>query len=166
MIRFLLHAFIFLIFFHSTKVKAQNSIVLCPEENPEFRLKITDVLEEIRSRVGIPYKYGACDTSGTDCSGLIYQSFLSCGLKVPRSTSGLACFGEEIDPEFAAPGDFVFFSAKKGSNKITHVGVITEPCDSGSIMFIHASVKLGVTEEEFCVKHYQNLFVKIIRPFF
>jgi len=77
------------------------------------------VLEKIRSCLGLPYVWGGNDPNGfetfaalfgytgsffkgVDCSGLLYYGFNG---HIPRNTSQLFTFGEEISPDEVKPLD-------------------------------------------------------------
>ena len=100
-----------------------------------------------------------------DCSGLIYNSFLAAGKKIPRTTGEQEHYGKKVSIYDLRPGDLVFFAAKKGRRKITHVGLVTEIKNRKNVQFIHASSSLGVIENNIFSDYYRGVFVKAVRPF-
>ena len=58
--------------------------------------KIGRVIEEARTYIGTPYKWGGNDNRGIDCSGLLVRSFESIGLKIPRTTSQQIEIGKSV----------------------------------------------------------------------
>ena len=84
-----------------------------------------------RKQVGKPYRYGGYSPqSGFDCSGLVYYSFQSAGLDVPRTTDGLYDSTFPVDPRALRQGDLLFFSIE---GKVSHVGIYV-----GKGSFVHA----------------------------
>lgn len=128
--------------------------------------KIKEVINTARSYTGTPYKFGGLNRSGMDCSGLIYVSYKSAGLNIPRTTRKQSKFGKKIKMNKLRPGDLIFFAEKKGKRKIQHAGLVTEVRGSRSVRFIHASTRLGVVESELYTDYYQNIFVRARRPKF
>jgi cell wall-associated NlpC family hydrolase len=113
---------------------------------------------------GAPYKPGGMDKKGMDCSGLINVSFKEAGITMPRTTSELVKVGRPVSAGNIEKGDLLFFATKKKSKEITHVGLVSKVKDD-NITFIHASTKLGVTEDNLSTKYYKESFIKAIRPF-
>ena len=58
--------------------------------------KIDRVIDEARTYIGTPYKWGGNDNKGIDCSGLLVRSFESIGLKIPRTTSQHIDLGKKV----------------------------------------------------------------------
>jgi len=101
-----------------------------------------------------------------DCSGLLVTSFQAADISLPRTTSQQVHVGRGVSLYELQPGDLVFFAAaKRNSRKITHVGMVTEVRGKHDVRFIHASTKLGVTENNIYTDYYRKIFVKARRPF-
>jgi probable lipoprotein NlpC len=126
--------------------------------------RIERVIDVAKSKTGTPYKYGGTTDAGYDCSGLIFTSFKSVGLDIPRTSTQQATIGKDILMTKLRPGDLVFFATKKGDGKITHSGLVTEVKDKEVILFIHAA-NSGVREDNIYTPYYFNSFVKAKRPF-
>jgi cell wall-associated NlpC family hydrolase len=62
------------------------------------------------SLLGAPYLWGGRDSLGLDCSGLVQQAFMACGLALPRDTDQQQEAGAPIGPEALRRGDLVFWS--------------------------------------------------------
>ncbi|MFW5700821.1 MAG: C40 family peptidase [Cyclobacteriaceae bacterium] len=127
--------------------------------------KVDLIIETARSYIGTPYKWGGTTRTGMDCSGLLYNSFMVVGMAIPRTSRDQAKFGKLVSFYDLQPGDLVFFSGKKGSRKVTHVGMVTEVKDKHNVQFIHASSSLGVVENNIYSNYYRGIFVKARRPF-
>jgi len=126
---------------------------------------VDTIIKTARSYIGTPYKWGGTTRAGMDCSGLLYNSFLVAGITIPRTSRDQGKYGRKVSFYQLQPGDLVFFSAKKGSPKVTHVGMVTAVKDKHNVQFIHASSSLGVVENNIYSKYYRSIFVKARRPF-
>ncbi len=123
------------------------------------------VIQVARSYMGTPYRYGGNSRSGMDCSGLLCTSFESVNIKLPRPSYEQAEYGEKVGIENVQPGDLVFFSERKSSNKVVHVGMVTAVNGREDVTFIHSSTSRGVVEDNLYSDYYRKIFVKAIRPF-
>ena len=119
-----------------------------------------------RGYIGTPYRAGGNDSRGIDCSGLICQSYVPLGLKLPRISWQQAEFGRQIDIADVIVGDLVFFvtSKKAEQNSINHAGIISM-IDGKEVYFIHASTSKGVREDKLLSEYWRKVLVKITRPF-
>jgi probable lipoprotein NlpC len=126
--------------------------------------KVKSVIQTAKKYLGTTYKYGGMDKKGIDCSGLVCNSFQSVGIKLPHQSAEMSKLGISVPLEKLQPGDLIFIGDKKGSKKITHVGIVTS-ASGGKVIFIHASTKRGVIEENLLDKWYKPLFIKGTRLF-
>jgi cell wall-associated NlpC family hydrolase len=124
-----------------------------------------EVIKAARSYIGTPYRYGGSTRKGMDCSGLLCSSFEVANIKLPRTSNEQASYGSEVRRANLSPGDLVFFAERKGSNRISHVGMVTEVNGKNEVKFIHSSTSRGVIEDDFYAEYYQKIFVKAVRPF-
>lgn len=108
----------------------------------------TRLLVEAEKWIGVPYKWGGRDTSGTDCSGFVQSVYKAFGLSLPRTASDQYDFSELINEEEAEPGDLIFF---KIDERIVHVGLF-----AGHNKMIHASTKSGVIIQELSKYSYYS----------
>ena len=141
--------------------------------------KIDRVIDEARTYIGTPYKWGGNDNKGIDCSGLLVRSFESIGLKIPRTTSqqidlGKNVFikrkinwlrGRNISLKRSKKGDLVFFAFGENKRKVTHVGILSKLKNSSDINFIHASSSRGVVETQLIKDYYLKRIRKVKRVF-
>jgi cell wall-associated NlpC family hydrolase len=104
--------------------------------------------------LGIKYRYGGTSPkSGFDCSGLVnYAAEKSLGLKLPRSSAGLAREGESVPRDELRKGDLVFFNTL--GRRYSHVGIYL-----GDHKFVHAPhrgsvVRIEDMNETYWKKHY------------
>jgi cell wall-associated NlpC family hydrolase len=123
--------------------------------------KIESVIVTASNNIGTKYKSGGIDSSGFDCSGLMFSSFKIIDISLPRSSYEQATIGFKIDKTFARKGDLIFF-ATGSSSKINHVGLITEVSEN-DIKFVHSSTSLGVIISSVTEEYYDKRFVQINR---
>jgi probable lipoprotein NlpC len=132
---------------------------------PEINTKSDDLISLARTYTGVPYKSGGTTESGMDCSGLLFTVCQSAGLSIPRISYQQAEIGVEIELNSIKKGDFLFFDTAKNSNRISHVGMVTEVNQPQKIMFIHSSTSKGVREDNLFSDYWKKAFVKATRPF-
>lgn len=119
------------------------------------------IIDKAMDYEGVQYRTGGTTKSGMDCSGLVYTTFKSFDIDVPRTSSSLANQGKKISKNSALPGDLIFFKTN-GNHSINHVGIITEIIDD-EIKFIHASTSLGVIVSSTAERYYGQAFAQINR---
>lgn len=70
-----------------------------------------ELLNLVRSLVGVPYRWGGRSPLGLDCSGLVQLAAQLCGALLPRDASQQAEVGEAValDPASWEAGDLLFF---------------------------------------------------------
>jgi len=141
-----------------TDAKGKTTASISPSK------KASNVIEAARKYLGTPYKYSGIDKHGIDCSGLMCRSFSEIGITLPHQSEEQSRLGKPVKINELQPGDLVFIGASKGSNKITHVGLVVS-VGNNKVIFIHASTKKGVIEENLLEKWYQPLFIKGVRLF-
>jgi probable lipoprotein NlpC len=121
------------------------------------------VIQTAKSYMGTPYKYGGTTRVGMDCSALLYHSFRSVNLQLPRTSEDQSKLGGKIKIKDLRPGDMVFFATGKKKNEITHSGIVTAVVGNSDIRFIHASTSLGVTESNLFSTYYIQRFKRARR---
>ncbi|MES2730622.1 MAG: C40 family peptidase [Bacteroidota bacterium] len=136
-----------------------------PREAKLATVHAETVIETARSYLGTPYKYGGTTSKGMDCSGLVFTSFQAVNITLPRSSQAQSGVGKPIKTSEIHPGDLLFFSEKKGVNKISHVGLVTSVRSDNEIIFIHSTNSRGVMEDDLFSEHYHKIFIKAVRPF-
>ena len=119
------------------------------------------IIDKAMDYEGVQYRTGGTTKSGMDCSGLVYTTFKSFDIDVPRTSSSLANQGKKISKNSALPGDLIFFKTNK-SRQINHVGLITE-VNSDEIKFVHSSTSKGVIISSTKEPYYQRSFSQVNR---
>jgi cell wall-associated NlpC family hydrolase len=69
----------------------------------------TDPVAVAERFLGTPYLWGGRESLGLDCSGLVLQARLACGLACPRDTDQQEMLGRGIDRAEFGRGDLVFW---------------------------------------------------------
>ncbi|HEY9117006.1 MAG TPA: C40 family peptidase [Roseivirga sp.] len=127
--------------------------------------KVDMVLQTARSYTGTPYKYGGTTKVGIDCSALLYHSFRSVKINLPRTSEEQAKKGKRVRINELKVGDMVFFATGSKKREINHAGIVTAIRGKSEIRFIHASTSLGVTESNLYSPYYMERFRKGRRLF-
>ena len=76
--------------------------------------------------LGRPHALGARSSFETDCSGLVQQALLACGLPGPRRSAGQADLGRPIVREAAQRGDLVVWMAPEGDDWTGHSAIMVD----------------------------------------
>lgn len=113
---------------------------------------------------GTRYKYGGTTKRGMDCSGLIYTSFLSENIQLPRVSREMAKEGRMLHVNEINVGDLLFFQTNKNRSVINHVGLVVELVP-GSVNFIHSTTSRGVIVSSLNERYWNNAFVMAKRVF-
>ena len=117
--------------------------------------KTNVIMSSIKSYIGTPYKYGGMSRKGIDCSALLYVSFNTGGIRLPRTAKSQSDFGKNVKWKRLRPGDLVFFKFKQKGEKWWHSGVISV-VEKNKIRFIHASSSRGVVESDLLSDYYRK----------
>ena len=116
------------------------------------------VISTARSYTGTPYRYGGTTRSGIDCSALVYHSFYSVGINMPRTSTDQSQQGKSIKRSEIKPGDVVFFATGKKRKQVSHSGIVTET-SKNDVRFIHSSTSLGVSEDYLSNPYWAKAFL-------
>ena len=141
--------------------KSTSSPVIKTESRRENKSIVNSLIKTATDNIGVRYKAAGITKNGFDCSGLVYTTFESQNIKLPRSSYDQAKIGKVIKIDDAKKGDLIFFKTNK-SNQINHVGLVTE-INSGEIKFVHSSTSKGVIISSTKEPYYKNSFEQINR---
>lgn len=154
----LVFAILFIIF---TSCKSSSAAVVKNESKRENKNTVKHLIDTATDNLGVRYKAGGTTKSGYDCSGLVFTTFQTENITMPRSSYEQSKIGKVIPFDDAQKGDLIFFKTNK-SRQINHVGLITEKTGN-EIKFIHSSTSKGVIISSTKEPYYQNSFVQINR---
>jgi len=122
---------------------------------------VDQLISTASENIGTRYRSGGATKEGFDCSGLMYATFSTCDIKLPRSSIEMASYGSKIETENAQKGDLIFFRTR-GSGRINHVGMVVEVLD-GEIKFIHSATHGGVIISSTKESYYEKNLVQVNR---
>ncbi|MDX6353060.1 MAG: peptidoglycan DL-endopeptidase CwlO [Streptomyces sp.] len=83
-----------------------------------YAAKAAKAIAFAKSKLGVPYVYGATGPNSYDCSGLTQAAWAAAGVSIPRVASAQYSYGTKITAADLQPGDLVFFYSG-----ISHVGL-------------------------------------------
>ena len=119
--------------------------------NPSY-YALQEMLEESD---GKPYVWAEEGPSSFDCSGLVYYSFGSMNVWLPRVSREQAKVGKRVSVKNLQYGDLIFFGKNSRRSKVTHVGIYI-----GNGFFRHASSsKEGIITTRLKKPYYWNRIV-------
>jgi probable lipoprotein NlpC len=130
----------------------------CSSSKNLRKQNVSKVVETARSYRGTPYRYGGTTRSGMDCSALVYHSFYSVGINMPRSSEAQSKVGKKVPGKNFEKGDVLFFATGKKKKQVSHAGIVTDT-SKGNIIFIHSSTSLGVTEDNLSQPYWNKAFL-------
>jgi probable lipoprotein NlpC len=142
---------------HSSRPSGKTSAKT--KEHPENSATAGDIVKTARSYIGTRYQHAGTTKAGMDCSGLVFTTFKTKNITLPRSSEEMSKVGQKVSLNDLRPGDLVFFTDKKGRSQVTHVGLVSEIRGPRDVKFVHSSTKLGVVESDLYVDYYFNIFL-------
>lgn len=124
--------------------------------------KADNIVETALKFTGVKYKYGGTTKRGMDCSGLLYVSFSSHDIEIPRISHMIADQAEPINIKKVARGDLLFFKTNRRGKRINHVGLVVA-INGDDIRFIHSTSSRGVIVSSLKEGYWNSAFVKAAR---
>ncbi len=119
---------------------------------------VRQVVDTAKTYRGTPYRYGGTTRAGIDCSALVFHSFSSVGVTLPRTSESQSKIGKKVSGKKLQKGDVVFFATGKKRREVTHAGIVTER-SRGKVLFIHSSTSLGVTEDNLDNSYWSKAYL-------
>lgn len=95
--------------------------------------QVDRVLAEARSKIGLPYVWGAAGPDSYDCSGLVQAAWRAGGVDLPHKAATQCSMGTPVDADQARPGDLVCWG---GHHVALYVGggMMVEAPDEGMVV--------------------------------
>jgi LysM repeat protein/cell wall-associated NlpC family hydrolase len=110
-----------------------------------------------------PYRYGSTGNGSFDCSGFTSYVFRNFGYDLDRCSIDQSRQFDTIQRDEIRKGDLVFFSGRRRSERVGHVGIVVDTKPDGSFDFIHASVHSGVTISNSQENYFRRRYIKANR---
>ncbi len=110
-----------------------------------------------------PYHYGSGGSSSFDCSGFTSYVYRNFGYDLGRSSEDQAQQFDSVQRDQLKTGDLVYFSGRRRSHRVGHVGIVVAAKQDGNFEFIHASVGDGVIISKSDEDYYKKRFIKANR---
>ena len=110
-----------------------------------------------------PYRYGSTGNGSFDCSGFTSYVFRNFGYDLDRCSIDQSRQFDTIQRNEIRKGDLVFFSGRRRSERVGHVGIVVDTKPDGSFDFIHASVHSGVTISNSQEDYFRRRYIKANR---
>ncbi|HVX70868.1 MAG TPA: C40 family peptidase [Mycobacteriales bacterium] len=110
---------------HKAHAELLRDVVIVRDEG-EFltRDQIANFLNAAKSRIGLPYVWGAAGPAAFDCSGLVQWAFRYAGVSMPRVSEEQWFTGPRVPYSDARPGDLLFWHYDpKDPSDIDHVAI-------------------------------------------
>lgn len=124
--------------------------------------KANEIISTALTYSGVRYRYGGTTKKGMDCSGLLYVSFGTHDIPLPRVSYQMANQGKRIPINRVTKGDLLFFKTSRRGKKINHVGLVVA-VEGDEIKFIHATSSRGVIVSSLREGFWNYAFVKATR---
>lgn len=132
-----------------TVTASADANVTAQPESDSLNEYVDEIITFAKKFLGTPYHYAGATPSGFDCSGFIYYVMGNFGIKLSRSSPGIAEFGKTVKLSELQPGDLMFFKGRNvNATGVGHVAMVVEVAN-GQIKFIHSSTSRGVVIDTF-----------------
>lgn len=126
------------------KTSKKNTSTVITKNDKKNISQSESIIHFAKQFQGVKYKWGGTTKAGMDCSGLVYESFRTHDIYLPRISRDMAKKGKAISLKQVQKGDLLFFKTSKNRrNAINHVGLIVD-IKNNDIKFIHATTSKGV----------------------
>ena len=139
------------------------------DEEPSMDAMLAELQDAMvdyaKDYIGCRYVHGGKGPKVFDCSGFTSYVYRKFGYSISPSSRAQGAQGKRVSMDDVRVGDLMFFSGRAGGKTVGHVGMVVEVNEeNGSLKFIHASCKKGVTIQNFPDgQYYSKHFLHIQR---
>lgn len=128
---------------------------------------VENLMDEAKSHIGTPYRYGSKGPKTFDCSGFTSYVFRKqYNVEIGSSSREQYSRNMPIERSELQRGDLVFFTGTRSRKGIGHVGIVVAPDSIGNgFTFIHASSRGGVKISKSTDGYYTRRYVGARRVF-
>ncbi|MBP1639484.1 MAG: hypothetical protein H6Q17_1067 [Bacteroidetes bacterium] len=113
-----------------------------------------------KTLINTPYRSGAKNGNGFDCSGYTSYVYRKFGMTLNGSSGSQVANGKEVDIDNLKKGDLVFFKGHNSkTSRIGHVGIFIDRNADGSFNFIHSANGGGVRIDNSNADYYAKRYV-------
>ncbi len=119
------------------------------------------LIKAARAKIGCRYQYAAKGPNTFDCSGFMTYVFGKEGIRLLPGSMSQYTQGRALKKnEPLKPCDLVFFSGRKISGNVGHVGMVVDydPA-TGQFTFIHASCSAGIEIQHSTAEYYAKRYI-------
>lgn len=149
---------------HSEQIVSSASDSLKANTFTQNQIALSDsIVNYGKLFLNTPYHYGSPGTSTFDCSGFTSYVFRNFGYDLQRSSFDQSKQFDTVERSDLKAGDLVFFSGRRRSKRVGHVGIVISAKGNGEFKFIHAAVHTGVTISNSTEEYYTKRFLKASR---
>jgi len=165
----LLSSLLFLSFFSMAGMRSEADVMSASDSVRVHFLALNErslndsVVNFGKMFLNTPYHFGSPGIASFDCSGFTSHVYRNFGFSLGRSSEDQAKQFDSIDRTQLKAGDLVFFSGRRKSKRVGHVGIVVSAKENGEFDFIHAAVHKGVTISNSNEDYYTKRFLKASR---
>lgn len=119
-----------------------------------------NLLATARSKLGCRYSYAGQGPNSFDCSGFMMYVFAKEGISLPHGSAAQYTKGRALSKDDRLKtGDLVFFSGRKISSNVGHVGMVVDyDRRTHEFTFIHAAMT-GVEIQKSTAEYYALRYI-------
>lgn len=139
----------------------QNNETEEKEATPTLSRLQKRLIRTAKSKLGCRYGYSGKGPNVFDCSGFMMYVFGQEGIKLSPGSRQQYTEGRPLKKkDTLRPCDLVFFSGRKVSGTVGHVGMVLDyDSKTGEFTFIHAAVSTGIEIQKSTAEYYAKRYI-------